>query len=90
MTLRPVSELGLVDVTDTASSKTATTDTPQARTRQRRATKAVGRPDRTPDAVTAAKGRSLAVSIGAPALSGAAGLVGSLLLARAVLERGRG
>jgi hypothetical protein len=104
MALRPVSELGLVDVTDAATPEVATKSAARAGTRQRRAPKkAADRParasraarvaDRTEPALqttTAASRRSRPVGVGTSALSGAIGLAGSFLLARAVLQRGRG
>lgn len=90
MALRPVSELGLVDVTDAAAPETATKNAAPAGTRQRRATKVADRPSRSQQTTTSASRRSLPMGIGTSALSGAIGLAGSFLLARVVLQRGRG
>lgn len=86
MALRPVSELGLVDVTDAAAPESAA----PAGTRARRAAKVAKRPERAQPATTAPSRRSLPTGVGTSALSGAIGLAGSFLLARAVLQRGRG
>ena len=117
MALRPVSELGLQEVTDiaapgtakpaaapaqkparpavrrrAAATRPAPAKRPSARPKRKRsgASAPPAPPEPTPRATHAGRGRSVAAGVGTPILSGAVGVAGSFLLARAVLRRGRG
>ncbi len=94
MALRPVSELGLQEVTDIAARKQAASAAARAEASRSRPVPERSIPTRpaptptVPEPRAAAPQRRRAVAaVGAPLLSGALGVAASYLAARAVLER---